>query len=98
MATHASVLAWRTPGTGSHRVGQDCSDLAVAVSTKRLLLKELGASQWSPLGAQSAFWTRSPGEYGQGGQGVELHQVLFTPEQLHPQKPQALIRSIYSIL
>ena len=37
MATHASVLAWRISGTGepgglpsmgSHRVGQDCSDLA----------------------------------------------------------------------
>ena len=39
MATHASTLAWRIPGTGepggllsmeSHRVGQDCSDLAAA--------------------------------------------------------------------
>ena len=37
MATHSSVLAWRIPGTaepgglpsmGSHRVGQDLSDLA----------------------------------------------------------------------
>ena len=37
MATHSSVLVWRTPGTGepggllsvvSHRVGQDLSDLA----------------------------------------------------------------------
>ena len=41
MATHSSVLAWRIPGTaepgglpsmGSHRVGQDCSDLAAAAS------------------------------------------------------------------
>ena len=40
MATHSSVLAWRIPGTaepgglpymGSHRVGHDRSDLAVAV-------------------------------------------------------------------
>ena len=40
MATHSSVLAWRIPGTGepggllstgSHRVGHDFSDLAVAV-------------------------------------------------------------------
>ena len=40
MATHSSVLAWRIPGTGkpgglpsmgSHRVGLDWSDLAVAV-------------------------------------------------------------------
>ena len=40
MATHSSVLVWRIPGTGepgglpsmgSHRVGHDWSDLAVAV-------------------------------------------------------------------
>ena len=40
MATHSGVLAWRIPGTGepggllsmgSHRVGHDWSDLAVAV-------------------------------------------------------------------
>ena len=39
MAPHSSVLAWRIPGMGepgglpsmgSHRVGHDCSDLAVA--------------------------------------------------------------------
>ena len=39
MATHSSILAWRIPATeepgglpsmGSHRVGQDCSDLAAA--------------------------------------------------------------------
>ena len=44
MATHSSVLAWRIPGTGepdglssmgSHRVRDDCSDLAVAVDIKR---------------------------------------------------------------
>ena len=42
MATHSSVLAWRIPGTGepgglpsmgSHRVGHDRSDLAVAAAT-----------------------------------------------------------------
>ena len=41
MATHSSVLAWRTPGTGepggrpsmgSHRVGHDWSDLAAAAT------------------------------------------------------------------
>ena len=32
MATHSSVLAWRIPGMGSHRVGHDWSDLAVAVA------------------------------------------------------------------
>ena len=43
MAIHSSVLAWRIPGTGepgglpsmvSHRVGHDCSDLAVAAATE----------------------------------------------------------------
>ena len=41
MATHSSILAWRIPGTGkpggllsvgSHRVGHDWSDLAVALA------------------------------------------------------------------
>ena len=41
MATHSSVLAWRIPGTGepggltsmgSHRVGHDWSDLALALA------------------------------------------------------------------
>ena len=41
MATHFSILAWRIRGTekpggllsmGSHRVGHDCSDLAVAAA------------------------------------------------------------------
>ena len=43
MATHTSVLAWRIPGTGepgglpsmgSHRVGYDWSDLAVAAAVE----------------------------------------------------------------
>ena len=41
MATHSSILAWRTPGTeepvglpsvGSHRVGHDLCDLAAAAA------------------------------------------------------------------
>ena len=44
MATHSSVLAWRTPGMGepgglpsmgSHRVGHNWSDLAVAVKKNK---------------------------------------------------------------
>ena len=43
MAAHSSILAWRISGTeepgglpplGSHRVGHDCSDLAVAAAFK----------------------------------------------------------------
>ena len=46
MATHSSVLAWRTPGTGepgglpstgSHRVGHDWCDLAAATTSFPLL-------------------------------------------------------------
>ena len=46
MVTHSSILAWRIPGTGepgglpsmgSYRVGQDWSDLAVAVATLSLV-------------------------------------------------------------
>ena len=46
MATHSSVLAWRIPGTGesgglpsmgSHRVGQDWSDLAVAAADNKFI-------------------------------------------------------------
>ena len=44
MATHSSVLAWRIPGMGSHRVGHDWSDLAVAVA---LSLER----QWHPTPA-----------------------------------------------
>ena len=40
MATHSSVLAWRIPGTGSHRVGHDWSDLAAAADS---LLRNLPA-------------------------------------------------------
>ena len=44
MATHSSVLAWRILGTagpgglpsvGSHRVGQDCSDLAASAGAMK---------------------------------------------------------------
>ena len=47
MATHSSILAWRTPGTeepgglpsmGLHRVGHDWSDLAAAASPPSMFL------------------------------------------------------------
>ena len=46
MAPHSSTVAWKIPWTeepgglqsmGSHRVGQDCSDLAAAVVNKHSL-------------------------------------------------------------
>ena len=55
MATHSSVLAWRIPGTGepgglpcmgSHRVGNDCSDLAAAAAAADQNSPSLGS--WEP--------------------------------------------------
>ena len=37
MATHSSVLAWRIPGMGTHRVRHDWSDLAAAAGTRHLM-------------------------------------------------------------
>ena len=57
MATHSNVLAWRIPGTGepggllsmgSHRVGHDWSDLALAMwdkLRKKALLEKLSDSK-----------------------------------------------------
>ena len=50
MAAHSSVLAWRIPGTGepgglpsmgSHRVGHDCSDLAVAAENLYYIIYDI---------------------------------------------------------
>ena len=45
MATHSSVLARRIPGMGSHRVGHDWSDLAVAAA-EAWVIKKFGRSMW----------------------------------------------------
>ena len=51
MATHSSVVAWRTPGTGepgglpsmgSHGVGHDCSDSAAAALIEKQLILYVG--------------------------------------------------------
>ena len=44
MAAHSSVLAWRILGMGSHRVGHDWSDLAVAVAAGQ---EEIPSKKWS---------------------------------------------------
>ena len=73
MATHSSVLAWRIPGTGkpggllsmgSHRVGQDWSDLAAAVAIE---IEEdhssgnfaYGIKWWWRLGTSEAWMYQS---------------------------------------
>ena len=45
MATHSSVLAWRIPGTGSHRVRYDWGDLAAAVAIYMFQCSPLHLSQ-----------------------------------------------------
>ena len=55
MATHSSILAWRIPGTGeiggllsmgSHRVGQDWSDLAAVAAAATELQKRQTWLKW----------------------------------------------------
>ena len=67
MATHSSVLAWRIPGTGepgglssmgSHRVGHDWSELAVAAAAAACRQRR----QWHPtpvLLPGNSHWWRS---------------------------------------
>ena len=66
MATHSSVLAWRTPGTGdpgglpsmgSHRVGHDWSDLAVYIYIIFYLYIFFGCSGSSLLCVVFSFLT-----------------------------------------
>ena len=63
MATHSSILAWRIPETeepgglpsvGSHRVGQDSSDLAAAAVTENKSKPEKAVvlSTQSPAGSR----------------------------------------------
>ena len=67
MATHSSVLAWRVPGTGepgglpsmgSHRIRDDCSDLAAAAAA--VLLEKALAPHSNTL-AWKIPWTEEPG-------------------------------------
>ena len=59
MATHSSVLAWRTPGTGepgglpsmgSHRVGHEWSDLAVAAYPYKTTGRTILLNRWTFVG------------------------------------------------
>ena len=75
MATHSSVLAWRIPGTGepgglpsmgSHRVGHDWSDLAVAVAAQFPVIELATAPAWAEqtflsclLRVVDLHWTKS---------------------------------------
>ena len=89
MATHSSVLAWRIPGTGepgglpsmgSHRVGHDLSDLAVAAS---LIYSDFQDNHQPPPGfltisasAVSVQMTSWPGL----PRSTPWHGTVFLPE------------------
>ena len=60
MATHSSVLAWRIPGTGepgglpsmgSHRVGNDWSDLAAAFRLRQPASLPVEQRTWNSGGS-----------------------------------------------
>ena len=65
LATHSSVLAWRIPGMGepgwlpsmgSHRVGQDWSDLAAEHIWRWAQLRTLGCQPSGQLGTVPPSW------------------------------------------
>ena len=65
MATHSSVLAWRIPGTGeagglpsmgSHRVGHDWRDLAVAAAAEVMVCPSCIISEGSDVELSYCLW------------------------------------------
>ena len=62
MATHSSVLAWRFPGMGSHRVGHYWSDLAVYCREKQPPSHSDLVSQRSVSHSGSPLWAGWPSQ------------------------------------
>ena len=69
MATHSSVLAWRIPGTrepggllslGSHRVGNDWSDLAAAAAAAAQLFCLSTSCHWWGQGCRPTLLPEGP--------------------------------------
>ena len=93
METHPSVLAWRIPGTGepgglpsmgSHRVGHDWSDLAVAAGWSGyppcaflLTLLSWPCQQQERPGSRGAGTTSCLGTWDLGYFGFSRQEVLF---------------------
>ena len=97
MATHASILAWRIPGTpepgglpsvGSHRVGHDWSDLAAAanieVSRKESESRSVMSDYLQPHGLYSPW--NSPGQ-NTGVGSLSLLQGIFLIQGSNPGLP-----------
>ena len=101
MATHSSVLAWRIPGMGesgglpsmgSHRVGHDWSDLAIAAAecTKQSLQEQSTCCMTystavviMTMGCRHKDWQTSE-EQNRARNGPELNLIFFfnkVPEQ-----------------
>ena len=89
MATHASVLAWKIPGTeepgglpsmGSHRVGHDWSNLIAAAAVRIILLESYFLSchlseYFSPKGMYTHIKTKE-------GYRKRLYRLPYLPIQL----------------
>ena len=104
--THSSVLAWRIPGTGepgglpsmgSHRVGHDWSDLAVAGSDSKESACNTGdRSSITGLGRSSGEGNGNPLQHscmensmGRGAWWATVHGVAKSGTQLSDQHPKA---------
>ena len=83
MATHSSVLAWRIPGTvgpgglpsvGSHRVGHDWSDLAVAAV---LMWGFPGSSDNKESACNAGDLVLIPGSGRFPGEGMATHSSIL---------------------
>ena len=113
MATHSSVLAWRTPGLGesgelpsmgSHRVGHDWSDLAAAAAAAVVLKQRLFCP--SPLGtlgnAWRHFWGRAIGiewvEAKDDAKNPTMHRIAPTTKDYPAHSINRVKLKIYMLL
>ena len=96
MATHASVLAWRIPGTGEpgglpsmglHRVGHDWSDLAAAAPFLRLYTEVKWSESLSVISdsvrPHGLYPRNSPG-HNTGVGSLSLLQGIFPTQRSNP--------------
>ena len=95
IATHSSVLAWRIPGTGSHRVRHEWSDLAAvaACSTRRKPQRACGTLKFTTslmkaltVGAASWSWLHL---YGRERRRPEGSRSLLEIAELSDDKAKA---------
>ena len=93
-ATHSSILAWRTPGTGepgglpsigSHRVGYDGSDLAAASAMRLIHFRASVLFQFSSVHFSHSVVSDSLRLHESQQPGLPVHHQLpeFTQTHIH---------------